>query len=428
MSGVAEHADLSPRGKGGGGKKSQDTGKGVKTAKPKERFCCVTSSHSKSEYKNLSAAVNQKFAQRGRTSRHASVEVDSESRCLGGTGMASPAHGLDVCFLNGGDDDQDEYLLPLLVVEERRHVRPDMSAAEPMDPPAFKPDVQINPSEEVPVGSKLLNVGDGAQAVGGRLGVRCVTGSIIADGQVTARSQGVWLTCNDEFILDEESAGEIEEPLGDNRGFIESRDQKCVFVVLYGEQSSSFFPTNEQQSSPRMQMDRGEVEVEEARQTRVRRASILTTDKERNEYDVMRTVLRNWCDSCVIGRAKRSHRCPTSESSGPSAVRDCGYSSRSMNENSPTVLVLLRRTHGAERDCEVFPETTEPDAVDRVRVCLDAWGLSEVLFKGDSESATQALVDEIHVERSEEAVVAEIRSVCINRAARPRILRKGSRV
>ena len=71
VTGVAERADLSPRGKGGGGKKSQDKGKGVKTAKPKERFCCVAFSQSKSEYKNLSAAVKQKFAQRGRTSRSA---------------------------------------------------------------------------------------------------------------------------------------------------------------------------------------------------------------------------------------------------------------------------------------------------------------------------------------------------------------------
>ena len=74
--------------------------------------------------------------------------------------MASPAHGLDVRFLHGGDDDQDEYLRPLSVTEEcdddcTRQVRPDMSAAEPMDPPAFKPDVQIKPSEQVPVGSKF---------------------------------------------------------------------------------------------------------------------------------------------------------------------------------------------------------------------------------------------------------------------------------
>ena len=144
-------------------------------------------------------------------------------------------------------------------------------------------------------------------------------------------------------------------------------------------------------------MTRGEVEVQEARQTRVRRASILTTDKERNEHEAMRTVLRNWCDSCVKGRAKHSHRCPTSEPSGSLAVRDCGFSSRSVNENSPTVLMLLRRTHGAERDCQVVRVTTEPHAVGCVRVCLDAWGLSEVLFKGDSESATQALVDEMQV-------------------------------
>ena len=49
ISGVVERADLSPRGKGEGWKKSQDGGKGVETAKPKECFCCVTSSHSKSE-------------------------------------------------------------------------------------------------------------------------------------------------------------------------------------------------------------------------------------------------------------------------------------------------------------------------------------------------------------------------------------------
>ena len=139
VSGVVERADLSPRGKGEGGKKSQDGGEGVKTAKPKECFCCVTSSHSKSEYKNLSAVVNQKFAQRGTTYRHANIEADSESderRCSRGTSMASPAHELDVCFLHGGDDDDGEYLPPLPVVEVSdddctRQVQPDMSAAEP---------------------------------------------------------------------------------------------------------------------------------------------------------------------------------------------------------------------------------------------------------------------------------------------------------
>ena len=50
--------------------------------------------------------------------------------------------------------DHGEYLLPLPVIEESdddctRQVQPDMSAAQPMDPPAFKPDVQIEPSGDV---------------------------------------------------------------------------------------------------------------------------------------------------------------------------------------------------------------------------------------------------------------------------------------
>ena len=97
---------------------------------------------------------------------------------------------------------------------------------------------------------------------------------------------------------------------------------------------------------------------------------------------------------------------PATESSELLAVRDSRVSSRSMDENSPTVLVLLRRTHGAERDCQAVREATEPHAVVCVRVCLDAWSLSEVLSKGNSESAAHVLVDEMEVERSE-AVVEE---------------------
>ena len=173
--------------------------------------------------------MKQRFAQRGRENRHAIEEVDSESderQWLRGTSMASPAHKLDACFPRAVDDYPDEYLLPLPVVEKSdddytSQMRSDVSAAEQVDPSAFKPVVQIEPSEEVPVGSKFLNMIDGAQAVGGWLGVRCVAGSVIADGQVTARDQGVWLNRNDEFILDGELASVIEESLGDNRGFIE---------------------------------------------------------------------------------------------------------------------------------------------------------------------------------------------------------------
>ena len=55
----------------------------------------------------------------------------------------------------------------------------------------------------------------------------------------------------------------------------------------------------------------------------------------------------------------------------------------------------------------VSREATEPLAVACERVHLDACGLSEVLFKGNSESAAQALVDEMEVERRVEAEVEE---------------------
>ena len=58
--------------------------------------------------------------------------------------------------------------------------------------------------------------------------------------KLTDRSQGVWLSCDDEFILDEELAGVTEEPLGDNRGFIESRYQKRVCGLLQGTIIQSF--------------------------------------------------------------------------------------------------------------------------------------------------------------------------------------------
>ena len=80
-----------------------------------------------------------------------------------------------------------------------------------------------------------------AQAVGGRLGVRCVAGSVVADGQVTARDQGVWLNRNDEFVLDGELASVSEESLGDNRGFIGSRDQKHMCVWPFARDNHPVF-------------------------------------------------------------------------------------------------------------------------------------------------------------------------------------------
>ena len=109
-------------------------------------------------------------------------------------------------------------------------MRSDVSALEQVDPPAFKSDVQIEPSEEVPVGSKFLNM----SAPGSRRKAWSEVRDriVIADGQVTARDQGVWLSRNDEFVLDGELASVTEESLGDNRGFIEvARPETCVWSV-----------------------------------------------------------------------------------------------------------------------------------------------------------------------------------------------------
>ena len=155
--------------------------------------------------------------------------------------MARAAQKLGACFPHAGDDDPDEYLFPLPGIkgsddDYTSQTRSDVSAAKQVDLSAFRPDVQIEPSEEVPVGSKFLNMSDGAKAVGGRLGVRCVTGSVFAAEQAMARGQRVWLNCDDEFILDGKSAGVTEESLGDNRGFIESRPrpETCVCGLLQG--------------------------------------------------------------------------------------------------------------------------------------------------------------------------------------------------
>ena len=171
----------------------------------------------------------------------------------------------------------------------------------------------------------------------------------------------MWLNRNDEFTLDGGLVSVTEESLGDNRGFVKSRDQKHVCAACCKGQSSSF---SKQASMSRAQgCRRTEVKLRSRRRGRREREELRSSLKIKNdEYEVMRTVLRNWCNSCVRGRAKQSHRCATSDPSRPSMAKDCRVSTRNVNENSPTVLVLCKRTHGVERDCRVSHEATEPHA------------------------------------------------------------------
>ena len=159
-------------------------------------------------------------------------------------------------------------------------------------------------------------------------------------------------------------------------------------------------------------MDRGEAEAEEARQTRVRGPSILTTEIE---HELMRTALRNACDTYAEGRTEDPHGCLARESSESLAARGRRFPSRNVNENLSTVLVLSRRTHRAEGARQPVRGTVKSNAVDRVQARFDAKDLSEEMFKGDGESVTQTLVDAMQVGRGEKPMM-EKSSKCLHQS------------
>ena len=165
----------------------------------------------------------------------------------------------------------------------RRSQSPTMSATNRLLY-TFRP-VPIEPSEEIPLrqadgtrvahfGSKFLSMGVGTQTIEGRFDVRNVTKPTVAAGQVTDRGQGL---C-----------------------FVELRKQKGVHVIPCQEQSSNLFPLLEQESSQGRQKDRGEVEVEDERQARVKSAPVLPTDRETSMRSRMRRFAagarRTWQD------------------------------------------------------------------------------------------------------------------------------------
>ena len=185
--------------------------------------------------------------------------------------------------------------------------------------------------------------------------MRNVTKPIVAAGQVTDRGQGVWLNGDGVFILDVK--------------WVELRKQKGVYVIPCEEQSSNFFPLVEQESSQGRQMDRGEVDVDEERQARVKSAPVLPTEKEREreEHEVTHATFRSWCEACVAGRATEdSHERPASEPSVPLVAMDYGFLERDTDVDLATILVLIQRPHGAVGACQVLRKGPEPNAIDCV--------------------------------------------------------------
>ena len=201
------------------------------------------------------------------------------------------------------------------------------------------------------------------------------------------------------------SARKIEKLLGDKRGFVELRKQKGVYVIPCEEQSSNLFPLVGQEPKQGTQMDRGEVEVEEERQARVKvRQSSRQTKRE--EHEVTHATFRSWCEACVAGRATEdSHKRSATEPSVPLVAMDYGFLGRDTDVELATILVLIQRPHGAVGACQVLRKGPEPYAIDCVLAYLDTWGLREVLLKADNEPAIQALVDAVRVRRGERTMV-----------------------
>ena len=111
------------------------------------------------------------------------------------------------------------------------------------------------------------------------------------------------------------SARKIEKLLGDKRGFVELRKQKGVYVIPCEEQSSNLFPLVGQEPKQGTQMDRGEVEVEEERQARVKSAPVFPTERE--EHEVTHATFRSWCEACVARATEDSHKRSATEASVP---------------------------------------------------------------------------------------------------------------
>ena len=171
-----------------------------------------------------------------------------------------------------------------------------------------------------------------------------------------------------------------------------------MYVIPCEEQSSNLFPLVEQESSQGRQMDRGEGDVEEERQARVKSAPVLPRDKEREEHEVTHATFRSWCEAFVAERATEdSHKRSATEPSVPLVAMDYGFLGRDTDVDLATILVLIQRP-------TVGPE---PHAIDCVLAYLDAWALREVLFKADNEPAIQALVDAVRVKRGERTMVEE---------------------
>ena len=129
---------------------------------------------------------------------------------------------------------------------------------------AFRPDVKIEPSEEVPDNSEFIASAD-TRKVESEFAVRNVTELTVDDGQHADRGRKMQLNDVDGLVQGVKSAGRIERLLRNKRSFSELWNQNGECAIPCDKQLCSFPTLGEQESSRTRQMDRGDIEVEEER-------------------------------------------------------------------------------------------------------------------------------------------------------------------
>ena len=100
--------------------------------------------------------------------------------------------------------------------------------------------------------------------------MRNVTELIVHDGQQADDSRKTWLNDVDGLIRCMKSVGRIERLLRNKRSFSELWNQNGECAIPCDNQLCSFPTLSEQESGQTIQMDRGEIEVEEERRVRTK--------------------------------------------------------------------------------------------------------------------------------------------------------------
>ena len=160
----------------------------------------------------------------------------------------------------------------------------------------FRPDVQVEPSEEVLDNSESTTSVD-TRKVERMFAVRSVTEFVVDDGQQADKGRKTRLNDVDGLIRCKRSAGRIERLLRSKRSFGQLSNQKGECVIHCDKQLCSFPTLCEQELGQSREMDRGEIEVEEERRARANRMPVPPQTK-RN----MKAKARTWR---VVGSARQ---------------------------------------------------------------------------------------------------------------------------